>query len=137
MLQTCDFLVLLLDHNRHLLCLSLKVHKGLLGFLQFERDGRLHRALAFVHLLHFHLIRRLFLLKLILDLLLALLALVDGDFLLELVVLHLLVFEHKRLDLAVELLDDQLVLLLHQLDVVVPFAAAIIWGGRGHHDPRY
>ena len=67
----------------------------------------------------------LLLLELSLKLLLTLLALIESDLLLELVVLHLLVLKEKGLDLAIELLENHLVLLDHHLHIVLLLLLAV------------
>ena len=82
MLETGNFLILLLNDYRHLLGLRFEVHQRLLRFLELVRDRRLHGVLPLVHLLQVGFIRCFLLLQLILDLLLSLLALIYSDFLL-------------------------------------------------------
>lgn len=118
--------VLLLDDEGHLLGLGFEVHQGLLRLFKLHRDGRLDRVLPFKHLLDFRLILHLFLLQLVLHLLLALLHLVDGNLLLQLLVLHLLVLEHQCLNLLVQLADDHFVLLAHDLHVAIGAVGAIV-----------
>ena len=60
----------------------------------------------------------LFLLHLILQLLFSLLRLVEGDFLLQCTVLHLLVLEQQSLHLALQLLKHEFIVLHHHLQVI-------------------
>lgn len=75
-LYSRNFLILLLDHHRHLLCLSFKVDERLLGFVKLLRDSSLHLIVALLDLCQLHLSIDFFRLKLILQLLLPLLGLV-------------------------------------------------------------
>ena len=113
MFESGDFLVLLLDDDRHLFCLSFKVYKCLLCLFKFLSDCILHRIVPFVDLSQLDLILYFLLLNLVLKLLFALLRLVQGDLLLQRIILHLLNLEQQVLDLAIELLEDALVLLDH------------------------
>ena len=111
--ESGNLLVLLLDYDRHLLCLSFKIYQCLLCLFKFLSNCILHRVVPFVDLSQLHLILYFLLLKLVLELLFALLRLVQRDLLLQRIILHLLNLEQQVLDLAIELLENALVLLDH------------------------
>ena len=118
MLKRADLLILLLNDHGHLLGLRLKVDQSLLRLLQFKRNGTLHILIALADLSKLDLSIHFVLLHLILQLLLPLLRLVQGDLLLQCTVFHLLILEQQGLDLALQLLQHQFVVLHHHLQVV-------------------
>ena len=73
MFESGDLLILLLDYDRHLLCLSFKIYQCLLCLFKFLSDCILNRVITLVYLSYLDLILYFLLLKLVLELLLALL----------------------------------------------------------------
>ena len=94
-LQSSQFLVLLLNDNRHLFSLRLQVNQCLFSVAKLLRDDSLQIGVTLVHLGEFHLPSHFLLLELVLQLLLSLLRLVQGNLLLQCTVLHLLVCVHE------------------------------------------
>ena len=93
MLKRADLLILLLNDHGHLLGLRLEIDQCLLCLFELKSDGTLHVLIALADLSKLDLSIHLVLLHLILQLLFSLLRLVEGDFLLQCTVLHLLVLE--------------------------------------------
>jgi len=91
----------------------------MLCLIQFLGNDCLHIVIALEDLGKLDLGVHLILLHLVLELLLALLCLIEGDLLLQSTIFHLLVLKHKRLYLAVKLLENHLIMLNHQLQILV------------------
>lgn len=91
----------------------------MLSLIQFLGNDCLHIVIAFEDLSKLDLGIHLILLHFVLELLLALLSLIEGNLLLQCAIFHLLVLKHERLHLAIELLENHLIVLDHELQILV------------------